>query len=183
MRQDAADTAKKAREQADGPNQEERRKLRNFFFKPQDQTRYTNWYIMGGFVCMTLSVLFIHYRLQSVDVLLNSTAAVKMGGHIPVYEAFTDITTIALAGFVAYVTYACALAMVISHRVTGPTIAIIACIEAMRKGDYGVTRELRKKDELVAIHDALMDLSRTLKERHGDDAANRADASPKRDAA
>ena len=88
-----------------------------------------------------------------------------VGGHIPVYDAFTDITTIALAGFCCFFAYACIVSLILSHRVAGPMTAIIACIEEYGQGNYDFKRELRGNDELEPIHDALQDLGRALKDQ------------------
>lgn len=153
---------------ADDEPGSERRKAKNFLQKPQFQLKYTNWYITGAFIIMATTVTMIHYRLKQIDGLLNAEETMGMGGHVPIYDAFTDITTFALAGFVIFVIYACSLAIVINHRIAGPSIALVACIEQMRNGNYDYNRDLRKNDELQHIHDALRDLNSSLR-RHATD--------------
>ncbi len=150
-----------------------RRQLKNFVNKSRYQLRYINWYITGAFMIMVTTVGLIHYRLQAVDGLLNADADAAgagsaMGSHVPIYDAFTDITTFALAGFVLFVIYACVLAVIINHRVAGPSIALVDCIEQMRNGNYDYNRRLRKNDELGHIHEALQDLNSALRRRSQD---------------
>ncbi|MEM9622345.1 MAG: hypothetical protein AAF993_11890, partial [Pseudomonadota bacterium] len=102
-------------------------------------------------------------RLKAIDGLLSGDAELGLGGHVPIYDAFTDIATFALAGFVLFVIFACVLAVIINHRIAGPSIALVACIEQMRNGNYDYARELRKNDELVQIHEALRDLNAALR--------------------
>ena len=151
---------------ADKPaDDKNRRQLKNFVVKPRYQLKFVTWFITGGFVTMVTTVALMNYRLQQIDHLLNSDAAMSVAGHIPVYDALTDITSIALAGFVLFVIYACYLAILINHRVGGPMIALIAHIDEIRNGNYEYQRKLRKKDELKPVHEALVDLSRTLKQK------------------
>ncbi len=158
-----------------------RRKLRNFL-KPRYHLRYTNLFIGGAVVTMATTVFTMHNRLGDVDRLLNSDDAMDLTGHLPVYEALTDITTIALGGFVVFVIFACALAMLINHRVAGPTTAIIDCINQLAQGNYQYDRRLRKGDELRDIHEALQNLGHALRRKQISTAPTRRNATGEEDA-
>lgn len=145
-----------------------RRQLKNFFQKPKFHLKFVNLFVLGGFTAMVGAVVLIQLRLLEIDSLLNSSTAMGVGGHLPVYDAFTDVATIALLALAGFVVYACVLALIISHRVAGPTIAIMACIDEIKKGNYDYKRQLRKGDELQPIIDGLHDLSRALKEQRRD---------------
>ena len=140
-----------------------RRQLKNFFVKPRYQLQYVNWFIFGAFASLVTTVGLIHYRLSEVDHLLNASVDATATSQIPVYHAFSDITMIALAGFVAFTLFACGLAILINHRVSGPMIALVACLEGLKQGKYTDIRPLRTNDELMPIHDAIADLGRHLK--------------------
>ncbi len=152
----------------DGGDEKDRRRLKNFFLKPKYQLKYVNWLISGAFVTLVGTVGFIHYRLNKIDHLLNADADTPLANQIPVYHAFSDITMIALAGFVTFVLFACALVLLINHRVSGPMIAIVAQIDQLRQGNYKYERKLRNKDELLPIYDAVKDLARTLDKQTGE---------------
>ena len=146
-------------------NSPNRRQFKNFIIKPKFQLKYVNWFISGAFTIMVTTVGLIQYRLQQVDHLLNVNVDTQVGAQLPVYSAFSDITVIALAGFVIFTIYASTLAIMINHRVSGPMIAIVHCIDEIRHGNYHHERELRDKDELQPIHEALIDLSRSLRNK------------------
>lgn len=146
-------------------NADNRRQLKHFFLKPKYQLKYVNWFMSGAFVLLVSTVGFIHFKLGQIDHILNASADAPITNQIPVYHAFSDITMIALGGFVAFVLFTCALALLINHRVAGPMIAIVDHLEALRQGNYDYTRELRHRDELQPIHDAVKDLARTLQDR------------------
>ncbi len=148
-----------------------RRQLKNFFGSSRYQLRYINWTVSGAFVIMVTTVGLIHYRLKQVDGLLNSAGVVDaanpgLGSHVPIYDAFVDITSLALGGFVLFVLFACWVALIMNKRVAGPTVALVAYIEQMRNGNYDYERALRKNDELKPIHEALQDLNSALKRRY-----------------
>ena len=52
-----------------------------------------------------------------------------------------------------------------SHRVAGPQVAIMDYIEALKVGNYDYNRDLRSKDELAQIMEALKELGPVLKDR------------------
>ncbi|MEM7097261.1 MAG: hypothetical protein AAF541_03305 [Pseudomonadota bacterium] len=153
----------------------DRRQLKNFFVKPRYQLQYVNWFIFGAFASLVTTVGLIHYRLRDVDHLLNSSADATATSQIPVYHAFSDITMIALAGFVVFTLFACGLAILINHRVSGPMIALVACLEGLKQGKYTDIRPLRNNDELTPIHDAIADLGRHLRAQQGTDHAEPVD--------
>ncbi|NKB97313.1 MAG: hypothetical protein GKR90_02275 [Pseudomonadales bacterium] len=152
---------------ADATTQSEeanRRLLSNILVRPKYTVKFVNYFIGGGALAIGAVIAAIYLRLLDIDQILNSSQAMGVGGHIPVYDAFTDVTTIAIAGLAFFVIYSCIIAIVLSHRVAGPMTALVDCIEQLKKGNYSYERDLRKHDELRPIHDAIRDLSRSLKE-------------------
>ena len=145
----------------------ERRRWTNFFVKPRFQLRYVNWFITGAFITLAGTVAAIHYRLQPVDHLLNapeSLAGADPSALVPLYSAFSDITLIALAGLVIFAVWACALALLMNHRIAGPMIAIVDILEKTRQGNYRYDRQLRNNDELMPIYEAASNLQKSLRE-------------------
>ena len=140
-----------------------RRKVKHLFVNPRYQLKYVNWFISGAFVFLVCTVMAVHYRLAQVDHLLNSEDALAGGGHLPVFDAFSDITIYALAGLVAFTIYAVVLSLLINQRIAGPMVAIVDCIDQLRIGNYDYNRSLREKDELKPIYDAVQSLQQTLK--------------------
>ena len=78
-----------------------------------------------------------------------------------------EIVQISLGGFAAFVIFSFVFALVISHRIAGPVVAIKAFIDELKKGNYDYPRRLRPRDELVDVMDALHELAPILKEKTG----------------
>ena len=142
---------------------ENRRSIKNFFKKPKFHLKYTNYFIGGGLLSLAGTAIVIQRKLEDVDVLLNSPEATGLGGQVQIYDALAGVTQVAFIGFASFVVFACILALIMSHRIAGPMIAIVAYIDELRKGNYNYARELRKRDELKPIHEGLQALAADLK--------------------
>ena len=145
--------------------EQNRRSLSNVLVRPRYSVKFLTYFVFGGVFAIGGVVGFVYMRLMDIDQILNSSEAMGVGGHIPVYDAFTDVTTIAIAGLALFVIYACVIAIILSHRVAGPMTALIDHIEQLKRGNYDYERQLRKNDELHPLHDALRSLARSLKEQ------------------
>lgn len=150
---------------AQGETGDNRRHISNILVRPKYSVRFIHFFLVGGLATIGIVIGFVYMRLMDIDDLLNSAQAMGVGGHIPVYDAFTDVTTIAIAGLTLFVIYSCVIAILLSHRVAGPMTALIDCIDQIKKGNYRYERDLRRGDELRPIHDAIRDLARALKEK------------------
>ena len=150
------------------PRTSNRRSLSRSLIAPSFRIGMLRYFVLGGIGILLATIALIYQQLATVDQLLNSSAAMQHGGHTSIYKSFADITGIALAGFCAFIVYACILAVIFSHRVAGPTTALLACIDELKQGNYEFTRELRKNDLLRPIHDGLRDLGRALKAKETD---------------
>ena len=149
-----------------------RRSLRSLFVKPKFHVAIARYFMAAGVSTIVLVVSLIFWRMQAIDAQLNSAEAMAAGGHIPVYDAFTDITTITLAGLCLFVVVSCFLALTFAHRVAGPMGALIQHLEELKKGNYSYQRPLRQNDLLIPIHDAISDLGRALKEQAREQGAS-----------
>ncbi len=70
-----------------------------------------------------------------------------------------------MSGFLVFVLFSFFFALMMSHRIAGPQVAIKAYLVALKEGDYDYERYLRPNDELTEIMDAVIDLKLVLKER------------------
>lgn len=163
MSEQAIETGAKGRH-GRGHSEGSQRQLSNLLFRPRYSLKFVKYFIAGGLTTTFTVIGFVYMRLLDIDEALNSSDAMSVGGHIPVYDAFTDITTISIAGLALFVVYACIVAMVIEHRVAGPMTALVDSIDEIKRGNFNYQREIRKHDQLLPIHDAIRDLSRALKE-------------------
>ena len=149
-------------EEVPASGSDNRRQLKHFFVKPRFQLQYVNWIIAGAFFLLVSTVVYIHLTLSSVDHLLNVNPDAPLTDQVPVYNAFSDITMIALGGFVTFIIFTCAVVLLINHRVAGPMHAIVDHIDQLRQGNYGYKRELRENDDLAPINEALKNLAVVL---------------------
>lgn len=150
---------------------ENRRSFSNALVRPKYSVGFLNYFVVSGIIAICVVIGFVYMRLMEIDRILNAPNAMAVGGHIPVYDAFTDVTTIAILGLALFVIYACVMAIILSHRVAGPMTALTQYIEEIKRGNYDFDRQLRKKDELHPIYGALRDLARSLKENAKSESA------------
>jgi signal transduction histidine kinase len=73
------------------------------------------------------------------------------------------IAQISMVGFVAFAIASFIFALMVSHRIAGPVVAISAFIEELKKGNYDYGRNLQPEDELTLIMDPLHELRAVLK--------------------
>lgn len=146
---------------ANGLNSQ-RRKLKNFFVKPEFQLKYGYYMIAGGFAFFGSTAVYVHLKLAEIDVLLNQHPVLSPMGQSLISEIYSDITGATLVGFASYVIFSFIYSLMLSHRVSGPMIAITEFIRQLKKGNYSYRRELRKGDELSPIMNGLQELAAEL---------------------
>jgi len=149
-----------------------RRKWKNFFFKPGFKFKYTWYFVAGGLGIFALTTGLIQRRLGEVTALTNARPILSLTEQAYVQDLFVEITKISLVGFSSYVLFSFLLAFVVSHRVSGPMVALTDIIRQFRDGNYGYRRPLRHKDELTQVHTELMELGDALQERHQQTSAD-----------
>ncbi len=139
-----------------------KRKLKNFFIKPKYQLKYTYYQVAAGFSFFGTTAFLINRKLMEIDVVLRNNFVVDASIQQQLHNIYTDITKITLIGFASYVAFTFVYAMLMTHRISGPMIAIVAFIDELKKGNYGFKRNLRRGDELVPISKSLDELSQLL---------------------
>ncbi|MDA1075691.1 MAG: hypothetical protein O3A63_13160 [Proteobacteria bacterium] len=77
-------------------------------------------------------------------------------------DIHSDITGATLIGFASYVIFSFVYSLMLSHRVSGPMIAITEFISQLTKGNFKYRRQLRKGDELEPIMKGLHELAAEL---------------------
>ena len=149
----------------DAPPTGSRRKLKSFFIKPKYQMPYAMYQILGGLGCFGVTVAMVRGKLGQIDALLDKTPIIDAATQTQMNQLFADIATIFMTGFAGYILFASIVIIVVTHRVSGPMIAMVDIIEQLIKGNYGYKRPLRNRDELVPIQESLLVLSQTLLEK------------------
>jgi len=146
-----------------------RRKLKNFFVKPKYQMKYAWYQIVGGTTLFAVTAGMVHLKLALIDLLMAKTRVMDVATQVQISQLYADTATTFMIGFVVFLTYSGLLILVMSHRVSGPMIAIVDTIEQLIKGNYGYKRPLRHGDELMAIQEHLHELSVRLRAKEVDD--------------
>ncbi len=150
-----------------------RRKLKNFFVKPKYQMKYAWYQIVGGLTIFAVTAGMVYRKLALIDLLIAKTRVMDVATQVQISQVYADTATTFMIGFAVSVTYAGLLILVMSHRVSGPMIAIVDTIDQLIKGNYGYKRPLRHGDELVPIQEHLQELSVHLRVKEVDDIDTR----------
>ena len=142
-----------------------KRRLKNFFVKPKFQLKYTYYQVAAGFAFFGTTVFLINQKLIEIDVVLQNNVVIDALIRQQLHNIYTDVTKITLIGFASYVAFTFVYAMLLTHRVSGPMISIVAFIDELKKGNYGFERKLRRGDELVPISTSLHELAQSLRRK------------------
>lgn len=142
------------------------RKLSNFLLTPKFQLKLTYYYIGVGLVIISGTVGAVFYKMSAVRDIMNNSVATDFTSQSLISEQMFQIVQISMVGFVAFAIASFIFALMVSHRIAGPVVALTAYIDQLKQGNYDYGRELRPNDELTTVMDGLHELSRTLKERY-----------------
>lgn len=156
------------RQEAEDLDEGQRRTFLSLFTPHPYRVDLVRNMIIAGVAVIAATVALIFLRMQDIDVLLNASDAIGVGGHIPIYDAFTDITTITLLALCLFVIAACMIGMLFARRVTGPMVGLVEYIDELRRGNYTYERTLRDKDTLQPVQEALAALARDLAKREAE---------------
>jgi len=139
------------------------RKLSNFLLTPQFQLKLTYYYIGGGLLLIFGTAGTVFYKMSLVRNIMNNAIATDFSAQSQISEHMFHIAQISMVGFVAFAIASFIFALMVSHRIAGPVVAISAFIEELKKGNYDYGRNLRPGDELTLIMDGLHELRAVLK--------------------
>ncbi len=141
------------------------RKLTSFMLTPRFQLKLTFYFIGVGFAIIAATVAAVFLKFMQVRALMNESVLTDFTTQSQINTIMFDIASISLLGFVLFAVAAFIFALMISHRIAGPIVAITAYIGELEKGNYDYGRRLRPNDELTLIMDALHELAPVLKEK------------------
>ncbi|HKI73908.1 MAG TPA: hypothetical protein VJ998_04665 [Pseudomonadales bacterium] len=145
------------------------RKLKNMLVNPGFQLKLTLYYVVSGLVFFGAIVGLSYTKLSKVRHLMNDNPLMNFQIQSQVNDLMFQVIQFTLLGFVAYIILSSLFALIISHKIAGPVVAIRAFIEQLKMGNYDYKRNLRPNDELNEIMDALKELAPLLKERTKED--------------
>ncbi|MCB1692929.1 MAG: hypothetical protein KDI19_09195 [Pseudomonadales bacterium] len=141
------------------------RKIKNLLVMPRLQFRLFGYYVVTGLLFFGAVVVFAYQKLLRVQELMNASPEMNFDVQIQVNQLMYEVVQVTLFGFVVYIVLTSVIALIVSHRIAGPIVAITAFIDQLRQGNYDYKRSLRPHDELTDVMDALNDLAPVLKER------------------
>ena len=141
------------------------RKLSNFMLTPKFQLKLTYYYIAVGVAIIVSTVAGVYLQFMEIQDIMNNSVATDFSSQSRITEITFVIAQISMLGFVAFAVASFVFALMVSHRIAGPTVAITACIEELKQGNYDYGRKLRPNDELTLIMDGLHELRAVLKEK------------------
>lgn len=141
------------------------RKLSNFMLTPKFQLKLTFYFIVTGVAIIASTVAAVYVKIMTVRTLMNSTMLIDFTTQSQINTLMFDITVITLVGFVLFAMASFIFALMVSHRIAGPVLAILAYIDELKIGNYDFDRNLRANDELTLIMDSLHELAPVIKEK------------------
>jgi signal transduction histidine kinase len=141
------------------------RKLSNMFVQPKFQLKLSLIYMFVGGLILCAVGLVVLQITSGVEDLMNNNPIVDFRVQGQINDLMLQCVQASLLGFGIFILFSFVFALVVSHRIAGPQVAISAYIEALKQGDYDYQRNLRPRDELADIMDGLKALAPILKER------------------
>jgi signal transduction histidine kinase len=148
------------------------RKISNFILTPKFQLKLTFYYIGTGVAIMLATGGAVYFKFMQVRMILNDAIITDYSAQSQVNALMFHIAQISMVGFVLFAITSFIFALMVSHRIAGPVVAITTYIAELKKGNFNYGRKLRPNDELTLIMDALHDLSSALKDRSDNNQAN-----------
>jgi signal transduction histidine kinase len=141
------------------------RKVSNFLLTPKFQLKLTYYYIAFGVAVIVSTGSAIFYKMSVVRNIMNNSIATDFSAQTQISEQTFQMAQISLLGFVVFAIASFIFALMVSHRIAGPIVAITAYIDEMKKGNYTYGRNLRPNDELTLVMDNLQELNTILREQ------------------
>jgi len=138
------------------------RKISNFLLTPKFQLKLTYYYIGVGGAIIIATGATVFYKMTVIRDIMNTSIVTDFSAQSKISEQMFLIAQISLMGFVAFAVASFIFALLVSHRIAGPVVAITAFIDELKKGNYHYGRKLRPNDELTLIMDNLHQLKAVL---------------------
>lgn len=141
------------------------RSIKNLFVQPQFQLKLSLYYVVVGGLILAAVGAIVMAQLDEVNRLMNSGMSLTFQSQIQVNELMLDSLQYAFVGFLFFILFSFGFALLTSHRIAGPQVAIKHVLADMKAGNYEPKRNLRPNDELQEVMQAVKELAVTLKEK------------------
>ena len=146
------------------------RRISNFLLTPKFQLKLSYYYMAVGVAIIIATGNVVYYKMMLVQDIMNNSLASDFSAQSRITEHMFQIGQASLIGFVAFAIASFTFALLVSHRVAGPALAITKFINELKEGNFEYGRKLRPNDELTVIMDNLHELSDVLKDNYSDKA-------------
>jgi signal transduction histidine kinase len=139
------------------------RKLSNFMLTQGFQLKLAFYFVVVGIAIIASTVTAVYMKIIAARALINTATLIDFTTQSQINSTMFDVAVITLVGFTLFAMASFTFALIVSHRIAGPTLAILVYINELKNGNYDHNRGLRPNDELTQIMDALHDLAPVLK--------------------
>ena len=141
------------------------RALKNILSQPKFKLSVSMYFvIIGGLILNIIAFFTLHANGRVLD-LMNKSLPMDFQTQMRINALTVESVQVVLFGFVVFIIFSFFFALVVSHRIAGPQVAIKAYIDALKEGNYDYERNLRLKDELDEIMTALRELKPVMEDR------------------
>ena len=146
------------------------RRISNFLVTPKFQLKLSYYYMAVGVAIIVVTGNVVYYKMMIVQDIMNNSLVTDFSAQSRITEHMVQIGQVSWVGFVAFAIASFTFALLVSHRIAGPALAITHYINELKKGNFEYGRRLRPNDELTVIMDNLHELNDVLKNNFPDKA-------------
>ena len=139
------------------------RRLKNFLIDPHYQLKYILYFTSLAVAIWGGAFAWLVFNVDSFFTWLTKSESANPDLLLQIHQLSDSIIWISLGTLFLFLILSSLLAILVTHRVAGPMVAINKVIEDMTDGNYNSTRPLRKYDELESIAENLKALQDKLK--------------------
>ncbi|RME14587.1 MAG: hypothetical protein D6797_08440 [Bdellovibrio sp.] len=139
----------------------QKRKLRNFLLIPEFQLKYALYFILFSFFSASVFYFtFYIWSLHFVETILKTEVASPEISHVIdlFLKRLTEVNWLFIAYVLLSIIFSSITAIVVTHRVAGPMIAIKRVVAEFKNGNVNVRFSFRQRGDLKNIEDDLNDL-------------------------
>ena len=112
------------------------RKITNFLLTPKFQLKLTYYYMGVGSATIIATGTTVFYKMTVIRDIMNNSIVTDFGAQSKISEQMFFIAQISLLGFVAFAIPSFIFALLVSHRIAGPVVALTSFIDELKKGNY-----------------------------------------------
>jgi hypothetical protein len=139
-----------------------KRSFKNYLLDPNFQLRYGLYFAAAGVGSIALILTLILTRLNGMLVDVFSQPALTVALENAISKFTDDLILYSALTFAFNVVFSVGFAIFMTHRIAGPAKVITSFIQEIRAGKYDSKRNLRERDDLQGIMQALKGLAADL---------------------